>query len=216
MAQVLLTKDALQAVEAGDKWYQLSWRDRGSLSGQWEDGPNGKHHKAFFYDCRNLLGTRDFPEWLNIQARHTLRMGHWADIASLLGESSESFPDELSRVLNHCDKSRFLLLEKELGKRSPHCVIDLLIQHAPEYVGSFGPVHGQTLLHTAVTHDNKKALLSIITVADPSNEATALSQCDKHGCLPLHVAVMARASLGLLMLLIDLYPAALWTCDNNG
>ena len=96
-------------------------------------------------------------QWLNIQVRHTLRMGHWADIASLLGESSESFPDELSRVLNHCDKSRFLLLEKELGKRSPHCVIDLLIQHAPEYVGSFGPVHGQTLLHTAVTHDNKKS-----------------------------------------------------------
>jgi len=200
LARALLSKDALRR-SGQTGWEPLAWRD---------GGPNMKHLKAFINDVQELLGPEDFREWLYVQVR--------SNSAATKALLSQSPMDAKSWVLNHRDKTGFLLLELELGKCEAAVSIgqvNLLIQNAPECLESTGPSFGQTPLHTAVTNDNLQAVDAIIK-ATRSNSNDSLSQRDKFGRLPLHVAVMAGASLGLFKLLISSYPTALWTPDNKG
>eukprot|EP00571_Detonula_confervacea_P009820 CAMPEP_0172300654 /NCGR_PEP_ID=MMETSP1058-20130122/2676_1 /TAXON_ID=83371 /ORGANISM="Detonula confervacea, Strain CCMP 353" /LENGTH=986 /DNA_ID=CAMNT_0013010479 /DNA_START=25 /DNA_END=2988 /DNA_ORIENTATION=- len=203
VARMLLTKDALRYSDQTG-WKPLAWSNQG------EGGHNKKHLKAFINDVQELLGPKDFRKWLYVQVRYSK-----AATKALL---SHSPMDAKSWVLNYRDKTGFLLLELELGKCEAAVSIGLLnvlIQNAPECLESTGPSFGQTPLHTAVTHDNLQAVDAIIK-ATRSNSNESLSQQDKFGRLPLHVAVMAGASLGILKLLINSYPTALWTPDNIG
>ena len=214
LARMLLTKDALHVRSERDtQWCPLEL-SKGIVSEEKDDGPpNTGHLKSFINDCRDLLGPKDFQQWLYVQLRHEVKEGGFLE--GLLGQCP---PDVLSSVLTHRDETGFLLMELELGKceaavNTGH--LKLLIEHAPECLESTGPSLGQTPLHMAVTHDNQQAVHVIITAVG-SDKAKALLQRDKYGRLPLHVAVMAGASLGLLKMLIDYYPATLWTPDNNG
>ena len=149
--------------------------------------------------------------WLHVQVRAVVERDSVADTASLLRQSP---PDAVSWALTHRGETDRLIIEHELTKCEAAVNIkelSLLFTHALGCLEESTGALGQTPLHSAVSHDNKWAVKIILT-----GYAKALWQRDIHGRLPLHVAVMAGASLGVLELLIDSYPAALWTRDNEG
>jgi ankyrin repeat protein len=208
VARMLLTRNGLQDKKRGN-WYPLNWRAR-NFGDRGERVPE-RLLKSFINDCQNMLGPADFMDWLHVQVRAVVERGNVADTASLLRQSP---PDAVSWALTHRDETDRLIIELELAKCEAAVnteKLSLLIAHAPGCLEESTGALGQTPLHSAVSHDNKWAVKIILTGYDK-----AVWQRDIYGRLPLHVAVMAGASLDVLMLLIDSYPAALWTRDNKG
>jgi ankyrin repeat protein len=109
--------------------------------------------------------------------------------------------------------SQMYALHMACRANADESLIERLIQVYPEAIDAVD-VEGNTFFHAACR--NKAMDIDFVQLLLDKCSYQIMKQCNKDGCLPLHIACQSRLSYDVIALMVEYYPQGLMAVDTKG